>query len=102
MLLILIAPLPSFADKILRIHQYTTLTIGCNVDNGKDFIYTTKVLAYDQPIKLTFNCERPRADGDLQKDESISIRCLHDNPLTIPKIVKMRAGELLYVLCNVK
>ena len=98
----LLIPLPSFADRIVAIHQYTTLAIGCYLNSDEDFTHTTKVLRYDQPTKLTFNCERTGGDVDLKKGESIAVQCLHDNPLTIPKHVKMKAGELFYVLCNPK
>jgi hypothetical protein len=98
----LIVPLPSFADRIVAIRQGTTLAVGCDISNGDDLIATTQVLKYDQPTKSVFNCERPGGDVDLKKGESIALRCLHDNPLTIPKHVKMKAGELFYVLCNVK
>jgi hypothetical protein len=100
--LVLIVPLPSFADRIVSIHQYTTLAIGCDLNGDDDFIYPTKALTYDQPTKPTFNCERLGADIDLKKGESISIQCLHDNALTMPKHVKMKAGELFYILCNIK
>jgi hypothetical protein len=95
-------PSPSFADRIVAIRQGTTLGIGCDLSNDDDFITSTKVLNYDQPSKLIFNCERSGAYIELKKDESIALRCLHDNPLTIPKHAKMKAGELFYVLCNVK
>ena len=102
-LLLIIVPLPGFADRIVAIRQYTTLTIGCDINNNdKDFIDTTKVLTYDQQAKLTLKCERTGGDIDLKKGESITLRCLHDNPLTIPKHVKMKAGELFYVLCNAR
>jgi len=101
-LLTLIVPSPSFADRIVTIRQYTTLAVGCDLSSGDDFIGTTKILTYDQPTKLTFNCERPGGDIDLKKGESVSLRCLHDNPLTISKHVNMKTGELFYVLCNVK
>jgi hypothetical protein len=100
--LILAVPLPSFADRIVAVRQGTTLAIGCDLSSGDDFFNTTKVLKYDQSTKVTFNCERPGGDVDLKKGESISLRCLHDNPLAIPKHVKMKAGELFYILCNVK
>jgi hypothetical protein len=51
---------------------------------------------------MIFKCEKPGGDVDLKKGESIALRCLHDNPLTIPKHAKMKAGELFYVLCNDK
>jgi hypothetical protein len=92
----------SFADRIVAIRQGTTLDIGCDLSSNDDFITTTKVFNHDQPSKLTFNCERPGGDVNLKKDESIALRCLHDNPLIIPKHVKMKAGELFYVLCNGK
>jgi hypothetical protein len=98
--LVLIVPLPSFADRIVSIHQYNTLAIGCDLDSDDNFIYPTKALTYDQPTKLTFKCEWSGGDIDLKKGESISIQCLHDNPLTMPKHVKMKAGEIFYVLCN--
>jgi hypothetical protein len=101
-LAILIVPLPSFADRIFTIHQYTTLAIGCDLNSSNDFIGTTKIITYDQPTKLIFYCERSGGDVDLKKGESIALQCLHDNPLTIPKHVKMKAGELFYVLCNEK
>jgi hypothetical protein len=50
--------------------------------------------------KLIFNCERPGGDVDLKKGESIALRCLHDNPLTIAKHKKMDLGELFYVICK--
>jgi hypothetical protein len=96
----LIVPLPSFADRIVTIHQYTTLAVGCDLGGNDDLVGTTKVLTYDQPTKLTFNCETSGGDVDLKKGESVSLQCLHDNPLTIPKHVKMKTGELFYVLCN--
>ena len=99
-LLILLVPIPSFADRIVTVRQYTTLAVGCDLNSNEDFIGTTKILMYDQPTKLTFNCERPGGDIDLKKGESIALRCLHDNPLTIPKHAKMKAGDLFYVLCN--
>src|ERR1051325_6080123 len=101
-LIIVIVPSPSFADRIIPIRQYTTLAVGCDLSGNDDFIGTTKVLTYDQPTKLTFNCERSGGDIDLNKGESVSVRCLHDNPLTIPKHVNMKTGELFYILCNVK
>jgi hypothetical protein len=92
----------SFADGIYRISKGTTLALGCNVSNDKDFITTTKVFRYDQPNKLTFNCQRSGGDVDLKKGESIAVQCLHDNPLTTTTDVKMKAGELFYVICNKK
>ena len=99
-LLILLVPIPSFADRIVTVRQYTTLAVGCDLNSSEDFIGSTKILMYDQPTKLTFNCERPGGDINLKKGESIALRCLHDNPLTIPKHAKMKAGDLFYVLCN--
>jgi hypothetical protein len=104
---VLLAPVPSFADddRIVTIRQGTTLAVACDLlSNGDHFIDTAKVLNYDQPNKSVFNCERTGGEGDidLKKGESITLRCLHDNPLTIPKYVKMKAGELFYVLCNGK
>jgi hypothetical protein len=101
-LLILIVPSPSFADRIVTIHQGATLEVGCDLSSSDDFIGTTKILTYDQPTKLTFNCERSGGDIDLNKGERVSLQCLHDNPLTIPKHVKMKTGELFYILCDVK
>jgi hypothetical protein len=102
-LLILIVPLPSFADRIIIVRQHTTLAVGCDLGNNIEyFANTTKVITYREPIKLTFNCERPGGDIDLKKGESIALRCLHDNPLTIPKHAKMKTGDLFYVLCNGK
>ena len=98
----LIVPSPSFADRIVTVRQYATLAVGCDLSSGDDFIDTTKTLTYDQPTKLTLKCERSGGDVDLKKGESVSVRCLHDNPLTIPKHVKMKIGELFYILCNVK
>ena len=100
--LIVVVPLPSFADRIVAIHQGTTLAIGCDLGDDDDSIYSRKVLNYDQPTKLTFKCERSGGDVDLKKGESMNIGCLHDNPLTIPKHAKMKSGELFYNLCNVK
>ena len=99
-LLILIVPLPSFADRIVAIRQGTTLGIGCDLSSNDDFVPTTKVLNYNQPTKLKFSCERPGGDIDLKKRESIALRCLHDNPLTIPKHSKTKAGELFYIICK--
>jgi hypothetical protein len=90
----------SFADRIYTIFKGTTLAIGCNISNDKDFITTRKVFNYDQPDKLTINCQRSGGDVNLKKGESIALRCLHDNPLTIPKHAKMKAGELFYVICD--
>lgn len=101
-LILVIVPLPSFADRIVAIRQGTTLAVSCDLSNGNDFIYTADAFGYDKPTKLTFNCERSGGDVDLKKGESIAFRCLHDNPLTIPKHVKMKAGDLFYILCNVK
>ena len=98
----LVLPLPSFADRIYAIHQGTTLAIGCDLNDDNNFIATTKVFMYDQPNKLTFNCERPGGDVDLKKGESVALRCLHDNPLTIAKNKKMNLGELFYVICKQK
>jgi hypothetical protein len=98
--LILIFPIPSFADRIVTIHQGITLAIGCDLSNHDDSDTSAKVLNYDQPTKLTFKCERSGGDVDLKKDESVSLQCLHDNPLTIPKHAKMKAGELFYILCK--
>ena len=70
-LLILAAPLPSFADRVVTIRQYTTVTVGCDISKGDDFAETTKILTYDQPTKLTLNCERTGADVDLKKGESV-------------------------------
>ena len=89
-LLILIVPLPSFADRIVTMRQYTTLAIGCDLSNNYEFTTATKTLTYDQPTKLVFNCERSGGDVDLQKGESISPQCLHHNPLTIS-----------YAFCNI-
>ena len=100
--LILIFPIPSFADRIVTVRQGATLAIGCDLGTNDDFRDATKVLTYDQPTKLTFNCERPGGDVDLKKGESIAIGCLHDNPLAIPKHVKMKSGELFYILCHEK
>ena len=101
-LLILIVPTPGFADRIVTIRQGITLAIGCDVTKNNDFMDATKILTYDQPNKSVFNCERSGGDVDLKKGESVSLRCLHDNPLTIPKHAKMKSGELFYILCNVK
>ena len=89
-----------FADRIYTISKGTTLALGCNISNDKDFITTTKVFNYDQPSKLTFNCQRSGGDVNLKKGESIALRCLHDNPLGTTTDVKMKAGELFYVICN--
>jgi hypothetical protein len=93
-------PLSSFADRIYVIRAGTTISIGCDLSNDDDFIPTTKIFNYDLPSKLTFNCERSGADIDLKKGESIAVRCLHDNPLTIARDFKMKAGELFYILCK--
>jgi hypothetical protein len=96
----LCVPLPSFADRIYVIRTGATISLGCDLSNDDDFIPTTKVFNYDQPSKLTFNCERSGGDVDLKKGESIALRCLHDNLLTIAKDIKMKAGELFYILCK--
>ncbi len=98
--LIVVVPL-SFADRIVAIRQGSMLAIGCDLGNNDDFMYTRKVLNYDQPTKLTLKCERSGGDIDLKKGESMKIGCLHDSPLTIPKQAKMKSGELFYILCNV-
>ena len=102
MLIFIASPIPGFADRIVAIRQGTTLAISCDPNNTDNLINTTKVLNYDQPSKLIFHCERPGGDFHLKKGQSITLRCLHDNPLIIPKHVKMKAGELFYVLCNGK
>ena len=102
---VIMLPIPSFADRIYVIRQGTTLALGCDLTDYDDFVATTKVFKYDQPNKLTFNCERSGGGGgdvDLKKGESISLRCLHDNPLTIPKHAKMKSGELFYIICKQK
>jgi hypothetical protein len=91
-------PLPSYADRIFVITQGSTLALGCGLDD--DFIATTKVFKYDQPNKLIFNCDRSGGDVDLKKGESVSIRCLHDNHLTIARDVKMKLGDLFYIICK--
>lgn len=96
----LCVPLPSFADRIYVIRTGATISLGCDLSNDDDFIPTTKVFNYDQPSKLTFNCERSGGNIDLKKGESIALRCLHDNPLTIARDIKMKAGELFYILCK--
>jgi hypothetical protein len=96
----LCVPLPSFADRIYVIRTGATISLGCDLSNDDDFISTTKVFNYDQPSKLTFNCERSGGNIDLKKGESIALRCLHDNPLTIARDIKMKAGELFYILCK--
>ena len=97
-----IVPLPIFADRIVTMHQGSTLAIECDLSsNSNDFIYTTKIFNFDQQAKLIINCERPGGDINLKQDESITLQCLHDNnPLAIPKHLKMNAGELFYVLCE--
>ena len=102
MLIFIASPIPGFADRIVAIRQGTTLAISCDPNNTDNLINTTKVLNYDQPSKLIFHCERPGGDVDLKKGQSITLRCLHDNIVTIPKHVKMKAGDLFYILCNVK
>jgi hypothetical protein len=100
MALILVTPRPSFADRIIVVRQYTTLTVACDLGNGNDVTDGTKFFNYNQPTKLTVNCERPGGDIDLKKGESATVQCLHDNPLTIPKHAKMKFGELFYILCK--
>jgi hypothetical protein len=95
-----VTPQPSFADRIIVVRQYTTLIVGCDLSNGNDVTYGTDVFSYNQPTKLTVNCERPGGDIDLKKSESTTLQCLHDNPLTIPKHAKMKSGELFYILCK--
>lgn len=96
----LCVPLPSFADRIYVIRTGATISLGCDLSNDDDFISTTKVFNYDQPSKVTFNCERSGGNIDLKKGESIALRCLHENPLTIARDIKMKAGELFYILCK--
>jgi hypothetical protein len=36
----------------------------------------------------------------LKKGESVTIRCLHDNSLANATDVKMKSGELLYIICQ--
>src|ERR1051325_4088221 len=79
--LILIFPIPSFADRIVTIRQYTTLDIGCDLNSSDDFIGATKVLTCDQQTKLIFNCERSGGDVDLKKGESVALQCMHDSSL---------------------
>jgi hypothetical protein len=100
--LIVVVPLPSFADRIVAIRQRATLAIGCDLGDDDDFMDTRRVLNYDQPTKLTLKCERSAGIVDLKKGEGMNIGCLHDNPLTIPKHAKMKPGELFYILCNSK
>ena len=97
-----IVPLPIFADRIVTMHQGSTLAIGCDlISNSNDFVYATKIFNFDQQTKTIINCERPGGDINLKQDESITLQCLHDNnPLAIPKHLKMNAGELFYVLCE--
>ena len=102
LILVIVTPVPSFADRIVPMRQGTTLAISCDPNNTDNFIDTTKVLNYGQPSKIIFHCERSGGDVNLKKGESIAIRCLHDSPLTIPKHVKMKAGDLFYILCNGK
>ena len=92
----------SFADKIYPMRPGATLALGCDIVNDRDFMTSTRVFKYDQPNKTTFNCERPGGDVDLKKGESITIRCLHDNALANAKDVKMKPGELFYVICQKK
>jgi hypothetical protein len=40
--LIVVVPLPSFADRIAIIRQGTTLAIGCGLGDDDDFTDTTK------------------------------------------------------------
>jgi hypothetical protein len=93
-------PLPSFADRIYVIRTGTTISRGCDLSNGDNSIPATKIFNYDQPSKLTFNSQRSGADIDLKKSESIVVRCLYDNSLTIARDLKMKAGELFYILCK--
>jgi hypothetical protein len=104
LILVIVAPLPSFADRIVAMRQGTTLAISCDPDNTDNFINTSIVLNYGQPSKIIFHCLGSLAGGDvdLKKGQSITLRCLHDNPVIIPKDVKMKAGDLFYILCNVK
>ena len=100
-LLILIVPAPSFADRIVTIRQGATLKVGCDLSSGDDFIGTKRYLPTINQPNSYFNCERSGGDVDLKKGEIVSVRCLHDNPLTIPKHAKMKAGELFYILCKI-
>jgi hypothetical protein len=92
----------SFADKIYPIRPGATLALGCDLVNDKDFTTSTEVFKYDQPTKQRFNCERPGGDVDLKKGESVTIRCLHDNSIANATDVKMKSGELSYILCQNK
>lgn len=90
----------SFADNIYPMRPGATLALGCDLVNDKDFTTSTKVLKYDQPDKLTFNCERPGGNVNLKKGESITIRCLHDNALANATDITMKSGDLSYVICQ--
>lgn len=92
----------SFADKIYPIRPGATLALGCDLVNDKDFATSTEVFKYDQPNQLRFNCERHGGDVDLKKGESVTIRCLHDNSLANATDVKMKSGELFYIICQNK
>jgi hypothetical protein len=92
----------SFADQIYPMRPGATLALGCDLAHNKDFMTSTRVFKYDQPNKTTFNCERLRGDVDLKKGESITIRCFHDNALANATEVKMKPGELFYVICQKK
>ena len=102
-LIILLAPMVvslSFADNIYPMRPGVTLALGCDLVNDKDFATSTKVFKYDQPDKLTFNCERPGGDVNLEKGQSITIRCLHDNALANATDITMKPGDLTYVICQ--
>jgi hypothetical protein len=90
----------SFADNIYPMRPGATLALGCDIVNDKDFTTSTKVFKYDQPDKLTFNCERPGGDVNLEKGQSITIRCLHDNALANATDITMKPGDLSYVICQ--
>lgn len=90
----------SFADNIYPMRPGATLALGCDFVNDKDFTTSTKVFKYDQPDKLTFNCERPDGYVNLKKGESITIRCLHDNSLANATDITMKPGDLTYVICQ--
>ena len=102
-LIILLAPMVvslSFADNIYPMRPGATLALGCDIVNDKDFTTSTKVFKYDQPNQLRFNCERPGGDVNLEKGQSITIRCLHDNSLANATDITMKPGDLTYVICQ--
>jgi hypothetical protein len=92
-------PLPSFADRIYVTRTGATISLGCDVSNDEISFQLQKFSITINQANLHL-IAKDRAEIDLKKGESIAVRCLHDNPLTIARDLKMKAGELFYILCK--